>query len=592
MPLRLIDVQTHNFANPTRIWAEDKLEYAVLSHRWLAEADEVSFKEIGNPAIAESKNGLFKITGTCELAKKAGLRYAWLDTCCIDKSSSAELQESINSMYRWYAESTVCFVYLKDIDIISNPDPAIIKHDMWFDRGWTLQELIAPKNVEFYDKNWNYVGNKHDLKQHIHERTGISLALLENKAELQEFSVAQRMSWAAHRETTVLENQAYSLFGMFGISLPMLYGERENAFQRLQEEIIRISDDHSIFAWKGVGPHHSGLLARTPKDFSGCGSVRKLRLRNGCSAYKITNRGIEITLNLTPWTLDTYLARIHCNDFAAPSIPNAGLGEMSGIFLRRLGEDDQYARIEIEREDVINHIHNPPKLKDKRAYNSITNSSQDLLVYVRQAIGRDPHLTTECIYGYRICGDLLERNSKGKPLFKFPGPNGITFNEVTRTVTMPRGSPSQGYIATMDISRQGKAICIIRLCFDFGFNPVVYLENAKSVGAIGGRPANPIYDDWIEDTLQKRSLANIPETPELERSELQAYGGKLYAFEDLHRVGLWVLKADRIDGLDVRLFGTEKDNIRVVLEKVKTDQGIIWDFKIENMPSKFWRKLW
>ena len=200
MPLRLIDVQTHNFANPTRIWAEDKLEYAVLSHRWLAEADEVSFKEIGNPAIAESKNGLFKITGTCELAKKAGLRYAWLDTCCIDKSSSAELQESINSMYRWYAESTVCFVYLKDIDIISNPDPAIIKHDMWFDRGWTLQELIAPKNVEFYDKNWNYVGNKHDLKQHIHERTGISLALLENKAELQEFSVAQRMSWAAHRE--------------------------------------------------------------------------------------------------------------------------------------------------------------------------------------------------------------------------------------------------------------------------------------------------------------------------------------------------------------------------------------------------------
>ncbi|KAK8016842.1 hypothetical protein PG993_015031 [Apiospora rasikravindrae] len=277
MPLRLIDVDTCQFANAAQLWEEEnsalqeggKLKYGVLSHRWLREEDEVKYNDLPQQDQARGKKGYFKITHTCELARRDGLRYVWLDTCCIDKSSSAELQESINSMYRWYEDSAVCYVHLKDTDLDRTPASRIeIGRDEWFERAWTLQELVAPKNVKFYDKNWRYIGDKHGLKQQIHERTGISTSLLENKASLEDFSIAERMSWAAGRKGTVVEDRAYSLFGLFGINMPMLYGERENAFLRLQEEIIKSSDDHSIFAWVGLGGRHGGLLARSPEDFA------------------------------------------------------------------------------------------------------------------------------------------------------------------------------------------------------------------------------------------------------------------------------------------------------------------------------------
>ncbi|KAK7962096.1 HET-domain-containing protein [Apiospora aurea] len=277
MRLRLMDVDTFQFANVAQLWEEEntafqeggKSKYGILSHGWLREEDEVKYNELSHPGNARDKKGYFKIIQTCGLAKQENLRSVWLDTCCIDKSSSAELQESINSMYTWYEESAECYVYLKDTDLdLMPPSKVEIGQDEWFERAWTLQELVAPKTIKFYDKNWRYIGDKHGLKQQIHERTGISIKLLGNEARLEDFSIAERMSWAAGRKRAVIEDRAYSLFGLFSVSLPMLYGERENAFLRLQEEIIKTSDDHSIFAWTSMSDHHGGLLARMPKDFA------------------------------------------------------------------------------------------------------------------------------------------------------------------------------------------------------------------------------------------------------------------------------------------------------------------------------------
>lgn len=591
MRLRLIDVETYQFVDPAKLWAEEKVEYGILSHRWLADADEVKFHEVGLPELARRKNGFFKIAWTCELAKGDGLRYVWLDTCCIDKSSSAELQESINSMFRWYAESSVCYVYLKDIDLRSYSSPEAIKNDEWFDRGWTLQELIAPKRVEFYDRNWGWLGSKYDLKQQIHEKTGISLALLENQAELQDFSIAERMSWAASRKTTVLEDRTYSLFGLFNVNLPMLYGERENAFQRLQEEIIKTSDDHSIFAWKGVGQYRSGLLATAPEDFATCGSVKSTRLRKGRSAYRVTNRGVEITLNLTPWTLDTYFARIHCNDLAANASDPAAGGPMAGIFLQRLEEDDQYARIEVEGQEVVNNVRQPLNWQDNRW----DNLAREVPVYVRRTRGPQLDFTGARMYGYRIHGELLERTSKGEPLFTFQGPKGFLFDDYTRTVTIPNGSGSMGLIANMDISQQGKEICEIKLCFDFGFNPVLFLATSGAIGQkvkiFNKDGLFNIGSDWqfsAEEVHDAKPLSERTPHDQLGWSVIYARGDRSVASESGNRSGLWALKADRIDGLDVTLAGTD---IRVVLKKIETDHGLIWDLRIENMTAKALRKL-
>ncbi|KAK7999723.1 hypothetical protein PG990_012323 [Apiospora arundinis] len=178
-------------------------------------------------------------------------------------------------MYQWYQESFECYVHLRDtdLDLVSSSN-LNIGQDVWFERAWTLQELVAPKTIKFYDTNWRYVGDKHGLKQQIHERTGISISLLANEARLDGFSIAERMSWAAGRKASVVEDRAYSLFGLFNVNLPMLYGERENAFLRLQEEIIKTDDGNSIFAWVSVGELNGGLLATTPEDFAGCGHVK------------------------------------------------------------------------------------------------------------------------------------------------------------------------------------------------------------------------------------------------------------------------------------------------------------------------------
>jgi hypothetical protein len=201
----------------------------------------------------------------------------WTNTFCIDKTSSAELSEAINSMYKWYEGSCICYVYLADVAedarrLFFNGTGAKNSFDSsrWFKRGWTLQELIAPVVVEFYNVDWMFIGTKRSLQQHITKITGIAITVLRG-ASPRSCDIATRMSWASRRQTTRIEDQSYCLLGLFGVNMPLLYGEGQKAFQRLQEEILKIEEDYTLFTWYPASLDRTlneGLLAREPSDFN------------------------------------------------------------------------------------------------------------------------------------------------------------------------------------------------------------------------------------------------------------------------------------------------------------------------------------
>ncbi|KIM68466.1 hypothetical protein SCLCIDRAFT_105868 [Scleroderma citrinum Foug A] len=227
-------------AKVLRFHTHEPEKYAILSHRWLE-------KEPGETA---------EILGSCEEARKDGFKWLWIDTCCIDKRSSAELSEAINSMYRWYEKSARCYAYLHDVSDPSFPTERNSKKyshygwPEWFSRGWTLQELIAPDDVRFFNKDWQPIGDKRTHSSTLQDITRVPQNILTNGVSLTRPCVAQIMSWAVDRKTSRVEDQAYSLMGLLGVNMSMLYGEGKRAFQRLQLEIIRMSDDQSIFAWE------------------------------------------------------------------------------------------------------------------------------------------------------------------------------------------------------------------------------------------------------------------------------------------------------------------------------------------------------
>tara|TARA_R110002060_G_scaffold51507_6_gene62498 strand:- start:924 stop:2621 length:1698 start_codon:yes stop_codon:yes gene_type:complete len=314
----LLDTTTlklHNFMNDY-----ERPHYAILSHTWGEE--EVSFQEIqGSHDDMMQKAGYEKIQRCCAQAASDGFPYVWIDTCCIDKTNSVELSEAINSMYRWYREALECYAYLADVhsfEPIYDPESgqcfAEFEESRWFTRGWTLQELLAPSTVLFFNTGWVELGTRASLHSEISKCTGIpSAVLLSSSKSIESFSLAQRMSWAAGRETAREEDIAYSLLGIFDVSMPLLYGEGKKAFIRLQLEIMRTSADHSIFAWTrrpspDDGGQRSGPLATSPSDFKlpfGEGATRHrvadnfaglLEANQGVSSFAMTNRGLRIEL--------------------------------------------------------------------------------------------------------------------------------------------------------------------------------------------------------------------------------------------------------------------------------------------------------
>ncbi|KAG1888320.1 heterokaryon incompatibility protein-domain-containing protein, partial [Suillus subluteus] len=246
----------------------DGQPYAILSHRWLADHKELSFQDLQRTQVPpkEGPHGFKKFQGARDRASLDGLDYIWIDTCCIDKTSSAELSEAINSMYAWYRDSAVCYVYLHDVGTEEDPQSGFEDTD-WFQRGWTLQELIAPDNVYFFNKNWIMIGSKASFASTLSEITHIRQDVLLGNPYVP--SIAEKMSWAAGRKTQKIEDRAYSLMGLFGIHMPIIYGEGEKAFRRLQLEIMKSSDDQTIFAWHDSLDYpnpvrNRGLLASAP----------------------------------------------------------------------------------------------------------------------------------------------------------------------------------------------------------------------------------------------------------------------------------------------------------------------------------------
>ncbi len=305
--------------------------YAILSHTWGEE--EVSFQELQKAKSNESNElnnlkGYRKIKDCCRLAASDDWQYIWIDTCCIDKTSSAELSEAINSMYRWYGEAHVCYAYLADVDSAGRSESSLmrrIERSRWFTRGWTLRELLAPNFVVFYDKAWLEIGTRSSLSDRISKITGIKY---DHMIRPLKASVAAKMSWASGRTTTRVEDIAYSLMGLFDVNMPLLYGEGRNAFTRLQHEIVKISDDESIFAWRDDSVLESGAFARSPSAFRGSGDLVNVKFPHlERPPYTVTHRGLAIELALvTRRTMDTdgvamFTAALQCafaTDLADP----------------------------------------------------------------------------------------------------------------------------------------------------------------------------------------------------------------------------------------------------------------------------------
>ncbi|KAF2832179.1 hypothetical protein CC86DRAFT_275747, partial [Ophiobolus disseminans] len=246
--MRLLHVK--NFTLHT-YYEDDAPPFAILSHTWLREDEEVSLASLLEPSNSDSMSwrdlpGAQKIIYLCKQAADDGLEYAWMDTCCIDKTNSVELGEAINSMFRWYQQSKTCYAYLIDVDEELGKK---MTQSRWWNRAWTLQELVAPTVVHFYDKHWRPLGSKANLTQLVSSRSGIDHETLKQPDTMYVKSIAHRMSWAAHREATRLEDQAYSLLGIFDVNLSMQYGEGSTAFMRLQEKIMNKTNDQTLFAW-------------------------------------------------------------------------------------------------------------------------------------------------------------------------------------------------------------------------------------------------------------------------------------------------------------------------------------------------------
>lgn len=303
--MRLINahtLQTETFENDA-----DRPPYAILSHRW-ADRQEVTLHELTSQ-LNRHKLGWQKIQFCCEEALKHGLEWTWVDTCCIDKTSSAELTEAINSMYRWYQSAHVCFAYISDA---SEASETSLGNSVWFKRSWTLQELLAPGNLRFYDATFEFMGTKHEKTAILSSITGVPETILREPARMYAMPVARRMSWAAARTATRIEDIAYSLFGIFDVNLPLLYGEGTRAFRRLQQEIIGQSDDLSIFLWNSPGHGYCPCFAASPADFGHrrpvyeCGADFEMRDKRA-RPYALTNVGLRIDCEMVQYLYPIWL---------------------------------------------------------------------------------------------------------------------------------------------------------------------------------------------------------------------------------------------------------------------------------------------
>jgi hypothetical protein len=313
--MRLLNAQTFEFEEFMNLKA---LTYAIVSHRWTDR--EVTLRDFPSYLSGSQEgHGWTKIQHACQITRSDNFQWVWVDTCCINKDSSAELTEAINSMFQWYQRARTCYVFLQDVRDVNDPDnqssSAVIrafsertafyedqfKKSDWFRRGWTLQELLAPRELKFFNSKFQCIGSRAELSGLIAEASGIDRLYVEQPLSsnvLQDLSIAERMRWASSRETTKEEDMAYCLLGIFDVNMPLLYGEGKKAFIRLQLELIKKTDDESVFAWEQHPSFHpsDGLLASSPAAFHNRGIMHDPLLFH--YPHSMTNKGLQMTLDI------------------------------------------------------------------------------------------------------------------------------------------------------------------------------------------------------------------------------------------------------------------------------------------------------
>lgn len=243
-------------------------QYAILSHTWGdSDTDEVTYKDLIEGNTKEKAAGFRKILFCGKRAQQDGLKYFWVDTCCIDKSNLSELTEAINSMFSWYQNATKCYVFLSDLSIPEHSSDSSSSYSQaglgidfrksrWFTRGWTLQELIAPQRVEFFSQHGVLIGDKISLLHDIQQVTGIPCSVLQGES-LDEYTISDRISWATNRNTTRDEDRAYSLLGICNVYMPLLYGEgHDSALKRLKYESAKSSDSDGALRLHVAFPYY------------------------------------------------------------------------------------------------------------------------------------------------------------------------------------------------------------------------------------------------------------------------------------------------------------------------------------------------
>nr|POE60985.1 vegetative incompatibility protein het-e-1 [Quercus suber] len=539
-------------------------------------------------------------------------------------------------MYHWYGRAAKCYAYIYDVreqprgqfmyvyGKQKNSDGELFycygpkEHENkyivktfveseWFDRGWTLQELLAPRaeRFEFYDSEWTSLSTKTSSAQDVSRKTGIEVAVLQGgKKELTQCAIAQRMSWASKWKTTRSEDMAYSLLGLFNISMPMLYGEgEEKAFVRLQEAIIATSDDHSIFAWEGVGEHHTGLLATNPKAFGRSGNVRSMNQRRNRQPYSMTNRGLSISLPISAWSTDTVVALINCR-----RTDNEGM--KMAIYLRRLYEDDQYARVVVERR--VEESNWKSDLEDRSPHaSSVPITWRTLHIYVPQGIDKTvgerylENILKDRVNGFRLDTDSMGFSSQDGKMFSISGPS--KWDPQKQTIELPTGSQRSSQLASLDISQQGRLIKYVKLGFDQHSNPSIILAEEKAFARKEMR-LDRLGSVYTESELRdarvsmKSFLDWTADDQEGWNSIVAHESGSMCARGHEVKAGLWALKGDRVEGLDISLLdgpGTRDRKLiptpgtHIVLQRGKIGELVVWDVKIMNMElrRRFWTKF-
>ncbi|KAL4077106.1 hypothetical protein V8B97DRAFT_1387593 [Scleroderma yunnanense] len=291
------------------------IKYAIFSHRW-SSTGEPSFNDVSQRNDS-SGDGWTKLLNFCKKAKEYGCDYAWSDTCCINKTSSAELEEAIRSMYRWYSSAEICIAYLERSSNVKD-----FGTEPWFTRGWTLQELLAPRKTKFYGKEWNPILPHVPLESNDKEQHDISSAIEQTTRIPQHqlisfrpgcYRVWEKLLWASRRTTTRAEDMAYCLIGMLDISMSIAYGEGDWAFHRLMETILQRCDEPEIFAWVGQPSPYSLVLPSSPACYGAIWDsqmARELGLQPskgrqvlpawssniGDRTFTLTKHGLEIEL--------------------------------------------------------------------------------------------------------------------------------------------------------------------------------------------------------------------------------------------------------------------------------------------------------